>query len=115
MEILESWSFKWWICMINYYINSNNGDYITEDTDKEVYIIHLIARCDEAGKYISGKMEILTKSQFLSIKGFVPIKKKKLFSQDRHHKSYLLAREPRTEIPSIQDIRDTRLDKILKK
>lgn len=100
--------------MNKYYINSNNGDYIIEMDGK--YSITILSHKDENDKYVSQTTTTLTKGQFLAIEGFVPIKQKKLFSMGRYHKNKSLAKnEKRTIIPTVQEIRDNTLTKILKK
>lgn len=68
-----------------FWINSNSGDYISLN-DMGEYHLYLISRFID-GVYF--KMEILdiTAAQFQSIKGFIPIKYKKLFFH-RQRKEY---------------------------
>jgi hypothetical protein len=70
---------------MTHWINSNSGDYITLD-DNGVYTLYLISRYitgpsgwSESGDYLPSESIILTPYQFATIKGFVPIKAKKLF------------------------------------
>jgi hypothetical protein len=62
---------------MNYWINSNNGDYITEDSGK--YTLTLIGRKIDHIYYRQENIS-LTELQFKTIKGFVPIKRKKLLN-----------------------------------
>lgn len=65
---------------MNYYINSNTGDYISEDKDKDIIKLHLISRVVDGVWLIPESIKI-TKTQFSVLKGFIPIKQKKLFSR----------------------------------
>lgn len=110
---------------MNYWINSNSGDYITEKDGQ--YKLHLLPRW--AGEYLDYnnflKPEIidLTPIQFESIKGFIPIKEKKLFSRlnslreaGRRYAPTLSdgtkGKATRAEVPTIQESRDQRLKKL---
>ncbi len=61
---------------MDYWINSNSGDYIVEDNGD--YKLHLLPRwAGEYGDYntyLKHEMLELTQSQFESMKGFLPIK-----------------------------------------
>ncbi len=63
---------------MNYWINSNTGDYIMECDD--IYRLYLLARWID-NQYIHEEVVEITKIQFDVIKGFIPIKEKKLFSR----------------------------------
>jgi hypothetical protein len=109
---------------MNYWINSNSGDYITEDNGK--YVLHLLPRwAGDYGDYdnYQGSEYIeLTPIQFESIKGFIPIKQKKLYSRlnkfnERKRYAPTLTdgskgKAIRTEVPSIQDAREIRLKEL---
>lgn len=62
---------------MNYWVNSNNGDYIIEDDGK--YTLVLLARKINNITLYPERIT-LTELQFKNIKGFVPIKQKKLFN-----------------------------------
>lgn len=75
----------------SYWINSNTGDYVVLD-DKGIYHLNLISRfvdnndcnhlyTDNGYKYLESMIMQITYGQFLSLKGFVPIKRKKLFGR----------------------------------
>jgi hypothetical protein len=101
---------------MNFWINSNSGDYIIEHNG--TYQLILISRVVD-GKYLTQDRVELTKAQFESIKGFVPIKQKKLFNRQTHydlqHKyaptnsDGTKGESVRYNPPSIQDIRNYRL------
>lgn len=63
---------------MKFWINSNSGDVISEKDG--VYTLILIHRYDN-GCVLPSEIIKLTKSQFLAIKGFVPIKRKKIKSR----------------------------------
>lgn len=63
---------------MNYWVNSNSGDYIVEDGGQ--HRLYLLARWT-SGVFQSSEIIELTQSQFESMKGFVTIKEKKLFSR----------------------------------
>jgi len=93
---------------MNYWINSNSGDYILEHDGK--YYLHLISRWVDNVYFPFEKIEI-TKSQFEAIKGFIPIKKKKLFSRSSKKYAPTLSdgtkgRSERVRVPSISESRD---------
>jgi hypothetical protein len=100
---------------INYFINSNTGDIIIEKDGK--YSLLLIARY-ESGKPLNQEIIELTKSQFLTIKGFVPIKRKKLKSAINLNKyaptlpDGTKGESKRVEIPSKGESRESILNKI---
>lgn len=109
---------------MNYWINSNSGDYITED--KGDYKLHLLPRwVGEYGdykNYLKHETIELTQGQFVSMKGFLPIKEKKLFSRlnkfnDRKRYAPTLSdgtkgKAIRTEVPTIQEAREHRLKEL---
>ncbi len=63
---------------MNYWVNSNSGDYIVEDGGQ--YRLYLLARYVD-NKYVPSEIIELSSLQFKVIKGFIPIKEKKLFSR----------------------------------
>jgi len=75
---------------MSYWVNSNSGDYVTLDNSGK-YVLCLISRQDPFyyhGYLPEDRVEI-THSQFITLKGFVPIKGKKLFnSRHRREKIY---------------------------
>lgn len=101
---------------MNFWINSNSGDYIIEHNG--TYQLILISRVVD-GKYLMQDRVELTKSQFESVKGFVPIKQKKLFNRQTHsdlQRKYAPTNSDgakgesvRYNLPSVQDIRNDRL------
>ena len=68
---------------MNYWINSNSGDYITEDNGQ--YKLHMLPRwAGDSGDYenfLNPETIDLTPIQLESIKGFIPIKEKKLWAR----------------------------------
>jgi hypothetical protein len=104
---------------MNYWINSNSGDYIVEDGGQ--YRLHLLARWVDNVFQPSEIIE-LTQAQFESIKGFIPIKEKKLFSRlntfnpGKRYAPTLSdgtkGKATRVEVPSIQDVRQQRLKEL---
>lgn len=94
---------------MNYFINSNTGDYISEENG--IYKLYLITRYDPI--FVPDESMQITYSQFISLKGFIPIKKKKLFSR-RHYQVRYAPTLPdgtkgvskRVELPSKADVRD---------
>jgi hypothetical protein len=109
---------------MNFWINSNSGDYITEDNG--LYQLHLLPRWvgeyGDYNTYLKSEMIELTQSQFKSMKGFLPIKEKKLFSRlnkfnDRRRYAPTLSdgtkgKATRVEVPTIQDVRQQRLKEL---
>jgi hypothetical protein len=63
---------------MNYWINSNTGDYINECDG--VYRLYLRSRWVD-NQYLNSEIIEISKIQFDVIKGFIPIKEKKLFSR----------------------------------
>ena len=101
---------------MNYWINSNSGDYICEDN--EVYRLYLLSRWID-NKYVPSEVVEITKSQFESLKGFIPIKEKKLFSRLNQPKRYALTLsdgkkgEPeRIKIPTLSEARQSILKEL---
>ena len=109
---------------MNYWINSNSGDYITEDNGQ--YKLHMLPRwVGDYGDYenfLKPETIELTPIQFESIKGFIPIKEKKLFSRlnkfnDRKRYAPTLSdgtkgKAMRVEVPTIQESREQRLKEL---
>ena len=101
---------------MNYWINSNSGDYIVEDGGQ--YRLHLLSRWVDNVFQPSEIIE-LTQAQFESIKGFIPIKEKKLFSRlntfnpGKRYAPTLSdgtkGKSTRVEVPTVQDAREQRL------
>lgn len=102
--------------MKNYWINSNTGDFIIE-INVNKYKLILIDRIID-GKYLPSEIINLTPSQFETIKGFIPIKAKKVKNGLKTGKyaptlkGGLKGESVRTEIPSISDSRQDILNKI---
>jgi hypothetical protein len=104
---------------MNYWINSNSGDYIVEDGGQ--YRLHLLSRWVDNVFQPSEIIE-LTQAQFESIKGFIPIKEKKLFSRLNTFnpgKRYAPTLSDgtkgistRVEVPTVQDAREQRLKEL---
>lgn len=65
---------------MRYWINSNSGDYITEHRDGSL-VLSLISRLGADGCWIRPEEIKINNRQFSLLKGFIPIKKKKLFNQ----------------------------------
>ena len=101
---------------MNYWINSNSGDYIVEDGGQ--YRLYLLARWVD-NEFQQSEVIELIQSQFDTIKGFVPIKEKKLFSRlntfnpGKRYAPTLSdgtkGKSIRVEVPSVQDAREQRL------
>jgi hypothetical protein len=64
---------------MKYYINSNTGDCISEN--EGVYKLHLLTRYDPI--FLPSETIDITYAQFITLKGFIPIKKKKLSNRTR--------------------------------
>ena len=92
---------------MRFWINSNSGDYISEVNG--IYKLHQISRCDGDEFYGSITTEISI-IQFQSLKGFIPIKAKKLGTRLREGMKRYSSK--RVELPTIQDSRNERLNKI---
>lgn len=108
------WDFYFIFVFMNYWVNSNSGDYIQEFEGK--YYLSLISRWVDDKYYPFERIEI-SKSQFETIKGFVPIKEKKLFSRKRSTYAPTLSDgtkglSKRVDIPTIQDAREQRLKEL---
>lgn len=65
--------------MVKYWINSNSGDYISECDG----VFTRKVECNQSCliKYLPYEKRILSNGEFQLLKGFVPIKAKKLFSR----------------------------------
>lgn len=102
---------------MNFWINSNTGDYIHEDNG--VYTLNLISKIID-GQYLQFERIILTSQQFASIKGFIPIKAKKLFSRGRSYPNRYAPTAPggtrgkseRATVPTIAEAREIALKKL---
>ena len=109
--------------MIKYWVNSNSGDYVTHNDNTGDWRLSLISRFYEDQWYPSESISI-TETQFLSLKGFVPIKEKKLFSGRRLgnynvYNTYAPTKSDgtkgegeRTKVPTMSEIRDIRLKEL---
>ena len=109
---------------MNYWVNSNSGDYITEDNGK--YKLHLLPRwAGDYGDYenfLRDDLIELTPIQFESMRGFIPINEKKLFSRlnkfnSRKRYAPTLSdgskgKATRVEVPTIQEARELRLKEL---
>lgn len=105
-----------------YWINSNNGDYVSLDRvaqgSPQTYTLHLIDRvCGDVK--LSYEEHTLTEQQFRMLKGFLPIKPKKFYNRDTTKyktigKGGVVVDSKRTVVPTIQNIRHEILEKILK-
>ena len=62
------------------WINSNSGDYVVLDKSGK-YRVNLLSRYDEYSNYIPSDSFEITTIQFKSLKGFIPIKEKKLWTR----------------------------------
>lgn len=70
---------------MNYWINSNSGDYVSLDNNG-VYKLTLLSRRVD-NEWLPFEVIQITPTQFTSLKGFIPIKQKKLFN-NRQRKTY---------------------------
>lgn len=109
---------------MNYWINSNSGDYITENNGQ--YHLHLLARwVGESGdykSYLHHEVIEITQAQFSAMKGFLPIKEKKLFSRTSGISKVgkyaptlsdgTKGKSTRVKLPSIQEVREQRLKEL---
>lgn len=109
--------------MIKFWVNSNSGDYVSHNDITGEWKLSLISRVIDNYYYPQETIDI-TEVQFNSLKGFVPIKQKKLFSSRRlgSYNSYNTyaptksdgkkGKSERTIIPNISDVRDSRLSEL---
>jgi len=96
---------------MNFWINSNTGDYIQEIDG--VYTLTLLSRMVD-GQYLHCENVKLTPQQFSVIKGFIPIKQKKLFSRGRSYPNRyaptatggVRGKAERVSIPTVAEARD---------
>jgi hypothetical protein len=109
---------------MNYWVNSNSGDYITENNGK--YKLHMLPRWvgdyGDYGNFLRDDLIELTPIQFESMRGFIPIKEKKLFSRlnkfnSRKRYAPTLSdgskgKATRVEVPTIQEARELRLKEL---
>ena len=65
---------------MEYWINSNSGDYVSLDKNG-TYKVHLLSRYDEYSNYIPSDLFEISPIQFKTLKGFIPIKEKKLWTR----------------------------------
>lgn len=99
--------------MKKYWINSNTGDFIIEINHNKYKLI-LIDRVID-GKYLPSEIVNLTPSQFETIKGFIPIKSKKIKSSLKKRKFETLKNKNKTyqlKIPTISESRQYIINKI---
>lgn len=102
--------------MSKYWVNSNTGDWICKDEDK--ITICLLGRSTK-NYYLPIEYFEITEAQFNSLRGFIPIKEKKLFSRSRYNNyratygytdsngdKYI---GDRVEVPTLSELRDIRL------
>jgi len=109
--------------MLKYWVNSNSGDYVIHNTETGEWRLSLIARFYEDEWYPHELIDI-TESQFLALKGFLPIKEKKLFSSRRLGNYNIWntysptksdgtkGQGERTKVPTISEVRDIRLKEL---
>ena len=78
----------------NYWVNSNSGDFIVYNDEKRSYALYLLARW-EGDSYLHSEIKKITEREFLSLKGFLPIKQKKIFGHRPHYlkKKYALTQK----------------------
>jgi hypothetical protein len=105
-----------------YWINSNNGDYVSLDRvpqgTPQTYTLHLIDRtCD--GVRLLYEKHTLNEKEFKLLKGFLPIKAKKFHNRDTtKYKTFgkggVITDSKRTDVPNMRDIRNEILDGLLK-
>jgi hypothetical protein len=115
-----------------YYINSNTGDYIEYNERLDRYTLTIVSiYLDEKHTYnnrIGGETLVITEQQFHHLKGFLPIKYKKLFNRKYrcgfdYYNTYCPTvkggfKQKQTEIikvPSASEIRDIKIKQILEK
>jgi len=104
--------------MMECWISTNSGDYV-ELCKEGRYMITLLSRIDEwTGAYIHGERFEITALQFKSLKGFVPIKPKKLQTRIGKHglngqgrfrptlEDGMKGTAKRTEVPTLQEARE---------
>ena len=99
--------------MKKYWINSNTGDFIIEINHNKYKLI-LIDRVID-GKYLPSEIVNLTPSQFETIKGFIPVKAKKIKSSLKKRKFETLKNKNKTyqlKIPTISESRQYIINKI---
>jgi hypothetical protein len=112
-----------------YYINSNTGDYVeyNERTKKYTLVIATIYLSDPRNT-IGGEHLDITEKQFKHLKGFLPIKPKKLFNRKyRYGFDYYNTYCPTVKggfkqkqsdiikVPSESEIRDEKIKNLLEK
>ena len=109
--------------MIKYWVNSNSGDYVTHNAETGEWRLSLITRFYN-GEWYPSELINITETQFLSLKGFLPIKEKKLFSSRRLgnyniYNTYSPTKSDgtkgegvRTKVPTISELRDIRLKEL---
>lgn len=100
-----------------YWINSNSGDIII-NIDHNKYKLILVAKVLK-DKYIPGEILDLKPIQFFSIKGFVPIKEKKVRKYVKNRKYGLTLKngtkgDPEIiKIPTLIESRELIIDKLI--
>ena len=106
---------------MKFWINSNSGDFIEEDDSGKLKVC-LLSRWTKSddGSWVFLPYEIveINKSQFNSLKGFVPIKEKKLHSRlsSPHRLRYaptiskgIKGKSERVTLPDLSQARENRL------
>jgi hypothetical protein len=108
---------------MKYWVNSNSGDYVTYCDKTNQWKLFLITRY-YGGEWYPSETINITETQFLHLKGFLPIKEKKLFSSRRLgnfniYNTYSPTNPDgtkgegvRTKVPTINEIRDIRLKEL---
>lgn len=105
---------------MRYYINSNSGYYVVENDGQ--YTLNLISRTIMNNEHVIIHLyhEVIpiTPSQFHSLKGFIPIKEKKLFN-NRQRKHYTPTKSDgskgvseRIQVPTVSETREEILRKL---
>lgn len=98
---------------MEFWINSNSGDFVCHNNGK--YTITLLSRYDEYSNYIPSDRFEITPIQFKTLKGFVPIKQKKLQTRLNHMgqgrfrptiEDGTKGIAKRTEVPTLEEARE---------
>ena len=98
---------------MEFWINSNSGDFVCNDNGK--YTITLLSRYDEYSNYVPSDRFEITPIQFKTLKGFVPIKQKKLQTRLNHMEQGrfrpttedgMKGIAKRTEVPTLEEARE---------
>lgn len=109
-----------------YWINSNSGDYVVKNNNGEYTLVLLSVRpyhINSDGemvyeKYLPQENIKITPEQFNALRGFIPIKYKKLFN-NRQRKTYgptlsdgTKGRPTRVTVPSVAELRQQKLKEL---